>query len=138
MATTSRRLNDVVQYLLTWLCYGNKEAAARVAYSSDEKELETKNTDRSTDRTQSTDLITPTSAKLDYAAQKAAAAEKRKREKLIAQTEAEITALEAQQAQIEQELAVPENQTPERFQRYETVKHHIEQKIYEWQLLLED
>ncbi|MBR6034803.1 MAG: ABC-F family ATP-binding cassette domain-containing protein [Paludibacteraceae bacterium] len=74
----------------------------------------------------------------NYAAQKAAAAEKRKREKLIAQTEEEITALEAQQAQIEQELAVPENQTPERFQRYETVKHHIEQKIYEWQLLLED
>ena len=41
MATTSRRLNEVVQYLVTWLCYGNKEAAARVAYTSDEKALET-------------------------------------------------------------------------------------------------
>ena len=41
MATVKRKLNDVIQYLLTWLCYGNKEAAARVAYTDDEKALET-------------------------------------------------------------------------------------------------
>jgi hypothetical protein len=31
----------IVDYILTWLCYGDSEAAARVAYSADEKELET-------------------------------------------------------------------------------------------------
>ena len=102
------------------------------------QELEKKNTDRFTDRVQSTDLITPTSAKLDYAAQKAAAAEKRKKEKQIAQTEEEIAALEAQQAQIEQQLALPENQTQENFQKYESIKHQIEQKLYEWEILNED
>ena len=82
--------------------------------------------------------INPSSAKLDYAAQKAAAAEKRKKERLIAQTEDEITALEAKQAEIETLLALPENQTPELFQKYENVKHQIEQKLYEWQLLSEE
>ena len=77
------------------------------------------------------------SSKLDYAAQKAAAAEKRKKERQIAETEAEIAQLEAQQAQIEQLLALPENQTQELFQKYETVKHQIEQKLYEWEILSE-
>ncbi|MBR6065113.1 MAG: ABC-F family ATP-binding cassette domain-containing protein [Paludibacteraceae bacterium] len=79
----------------------------------------------------------PSTAKLDYAAQKAAAAEKRKKEKQIAQTEEEIAALEAQQAEIEQLLALPENQTQELFQKYESVKHQIEQKLYEWEILSE-
>ncbi len=78
------------------------------------------------------------SAKLDYAAQKAAAAEKRKKERAIAQTEEEIAALEALQQQMEQELALPENQTQERFQKYENIKHQIEQKMYEWELLSEE
>ncbi|MBR4704687.1 MAG: ABC-F family ATP-binding cassette domain-containing protein [Paludibacteraceae bacterium] len=77
------------------------------------------------------------SSKLDYAAQKAAAAEKRKKERQIEETEAEIAQLEAQQAQIEQLLALPENQTQELFQKYETVKHQIEQKLYEWEILSE-
>ena len=79
----------------------------------------------------------PTDSKQDYAAQKAAAAERRKREKQIADTEEAIAQLEAQQAEIEQQLAFPENQTPELFQKYETVKHQIEQKMYEWELLSE-
>ena len=78
-----------------------------------------------------------TDSKQDYAAQKAAAAERRKREKQIADTEEAIAQLEAQQAEIEQQLAIPENQTPELFQKYETVKHQIEQKMYEWELLSE-
>ena len=78
------------------------------------------------------------STKLDYAAQKAAAAEKRKKERAIAQTEEEIAALEALQQQMEQELALPENQTQERFQKYENIKHQIEQKMYEWELLSEE
>ena len=98
------------------------------------QELE-KNTERFTDRVQSTDQIS--SAKLDYAAQKAAAAEKRKKERQIAEVESAISALEAQQAQIEQLLALPENQTTENFQKYESVKHQIEQKLYEWEILSE-
>ena len=81
--------------------------------------------------------LEPSTAKLDYAAQKAAAAERRKKEKQIAQTEEEIAALEAQQAEIEQLLALPENQTQELFQKYESVKHQIEQKLYEWEILSE-
>ncbi|MBR4431841.1 MAG: ABC-F family ATP-binding cassette domain-containing protein [Paludibacteraceae bacterium] len=98
------------------------------------QELE-KNTEHFTDRVQSTDQIS--SAKLDYAAQKAAAAEKRKKERQIAEVESAISALEAQQAQIEQLLALPENQTTENFQKYESVKHQIEQKLYEWEILSE-
>ena len=78
------------------------------------------------------------SSKLDYAAQKAVAAEKRKKEKQIAEIEASIAALEAEQAHIEELLALPENQTQERFQQYETVKHKIEQKMYEWEILSEE
>ena len=79
--------------------------------------------------------VEPSNAKLDYAAQKAAAAEKRKKEKQIAETEEAIAALEAQQAEMEQLLSLPENQTQENFQRYESVKHQIEQKMYEWEIL---
>ena len=74
----------------------------------------------------------------DYAAQKAAAAEKRKKEKQIAEVEAQIAALEAQQAEMEQRLALPENQTQENFQQYESIKHRIEQKLYEWEILSEE
>ncbi len=77
------------------------------------------------------------SSKEDYAAQKAAAAEKRKKEKMIAEVEDAITALENQQKEMEALLALQENQTAENFQRYETIKHQIEQKLYEWQILSE-
>ena len=79
-----------------------------------------------------------TQGAISYAAQKAAAAEKRKKEKQIAETEAAIAALEQQQAEIEQLLALPENQTTENFQKYESVKHQIEQKLYEWEILSEE
>lgn len=79
----------------------------------------------------------PTTAKLDYAAQKAEAAARRKKEKQIAEVEAAIAQLEQQQAEIEQLLAQAENQTAENFQKYETIKHTIEQKMYEWELLNE-
>ena len=82
--------------------------------------------------------VEPSNAKLDYAAQKAAAAERRKKEKQIAETEETIAALEAQQAEMEQLLSLPENQTQENFQRYESVKHQIEQKMYEWEILSEE
>ena len=76
-------------------------------------------------------------SKQDYAAQKAEAAARRKKERQIAEAEAAIAALEAQQAELEELLALPENQTQENFQRYESVKHQIEQKMYEWEILSE-
>ena len=82
-------------------------------------------------------IDTQSSAKLDYAAQKAAAAEKRKKERAIADTEAEIARLEEEQARMEQLLSQPENQTQENFQKYESIKHQIEQKLYEWEILSE-
>ena len=82
--------------------------------------------------------VEPLSGAQDYAAQKAAAAERRKKEKQIAQIEEDIAALEAQQAQIEQQLAIPENQTQELFHKYESIKHQIEQQLYVWELLNED
>ena len=91
---------------------------------------------RSTDgQSQCNAPVEPSNAKRDYAAQKAAAAERRKKERQIAETEETIAALEAQQAEIEQLLSLPENQTQENFQRYESVKHQIEQKMYEWEIL---
>ena len=85
--------------------------------------------------TANADAKPDTNAKADYAAQKAAAAERRKKEKQIGDIEAAIAALEAQQAEIEQQLALPENQTADLFQKYESVKHQIEQKMYEWEIV---
>ena len=34
-------MKEIVDYIITWLCYGDEEAAARVAYTADEKALET-------------------------------------------------------------------------------------------------
>lgn len=75
------------------------------------------------------------SGAMDYAAQKAAAAERRKKEKQIAEVEKELERLEVLKAAIEDELNNPDNQTAENFQRYEKTKHEIEQKEYEWMLL---
>ena len=34
-------MKEIVDYILKWLCYGDEEAAARIAYTADEKALET-------------------------------------------------------------------------------------------------
>lgn len=34
-----KRIKEVVEYIIRWLCYDNSEAASRVAYSTDTKEL---------------------------------------------------------------------------------------------------
>lgn len=39
MGTSKRRIDEIVEYILTWLCYGDEQAASRVAYTSDEKAL---------------------------------------------------------------------------------------------------
>ena len=75
--------------------------------------------------------------KQDYEAQKAAAAARRKKERQIAEVEDAIAALEQQQADLEQLLAIPANQTPDNFHQYESIKHQIEQKLYEWEILSE-
>ena len=79
-----------------------------------------------------------TQGAISYAAQKAAAAERRKKEKQIAEVEKAIATVEAKQAEMEQLLAITENQTTENFQKYETIKHQIEQKLYEWEILSEE
>lgn len=99
------------------------------------QELERNNKPASTPSTNGEEA---SSAKLDYAAQKAAAAERRKRERQIAEVEEAITVLEQQQKEMETHLSMPENQTAEMFQKYETIKHQIEQKLYEWQILSEN
>ena len=78
-----------------------------------------------------------TNSKADYEAQKAEAVAKRKKEKQIADTEAEIARLEQQQTELETILNDPANQTPDNFAKYEHIKHTIEQKLYEWELLSE-
>ena len=104
------------------------------------QELERKNpkSERDKDETLSRQSREITEAKLDYAAQKAENAAKRKKEKQIAETEEAIAQLEQQQAEIEQLLAVTENQTAEMFQKYENIKHQIEQKLYEWEILSDE
>ena len=36
-----KRMKEIIDYIITWLCYGDEEAAKRVAYTADEKALET-------------------------------------------------------------------------------------------------
>ena len=79
-----------------------------------------------------------TSAKLDYAAQKAAAAARRKKEKQIADVEAAIAKLEQEQQAIETLLTDVAQQTAENFQRYEHIKREMEQRLYEWEILSEE
>ena len=79
-----------------------------------------------------------TSAKLDYAAQKAAAAARRKKEKQIAEVEAAIDKLEQDQKEIENLLTDIAHQTTENFQRYEHIKREMEQRLYEWEILSEE
>ena len=78
------------------------------------------------------------SAKLDYAAQKAAAAARRKKEKQIADVEAAIAKLEQEQQEIEALLTDVAQQTAENFQRYEHIKREMEQRLYEWEILSEE
>ena len=78
------------------------------------------------------------SSKLDYAAQKAAAAARRKKEKQIADIEAAIAKLEQEQQEIEMLLTDVAHQTSENFQRYEHIKHEMEQRLYEWEILSEE
>ena len=34
-------MKEIIDYIITWLCYGDAEAAKRVAYTDDERALET-------------------------------------------------------------------------------------------------
>ena len=40
MGASKRGLNECIEYIITWLCYGDRELAKRVAYTKDEKALE--------------------------------------------------------------------------------------------------
>ncbi len=94
-------------------------------------------TDTANRTNQQTAPAKPSGSKADFEAQKAQAAAKRKKEKQIADTEAEIEDLEQQQTELEALLNEPANQTQENFAKYEHIKHAIEQKLYEWEILSE-
>ena len=100
------------------------------------QELERKNQEVKGERLEVKGEVT--SAKLDYAAQKAAAAARRKKEKQIADIEAAIAKLEQEQQDIEALLADVAHQTSENFQRYDHIKREMEQRLYEWEILSEE
>ena len=100
------------------------------------QELEKKNQEVKGERLEVKGEVT--SAKLDYAAQKAAAAVRRKKEKHIADIEAAIAKLEQEQQEIETLLADVAHQTTENFQRYDHIKREMEQRLYEWEILSEE
>jgi len=74
---------------------------------------------------------------LDYAAQKAKAAELRKAQKAVDEAEKDIEKFEADIAAMEEKLALPENQTQENFEAYNGLKRKLEQRMYEWEILSE-
>ena len=80
--------------------------------------------------------VTVSAGKQDYEAQKAEQRELRKKEKQIAQIEEAISQLEKEQQEMEQLLSLPENQTDTSlFERYEHLKHEMEKRMYEWEIL---
>lgn len=77
--------------------------------------------------------------KQDYEQQKEKARLQRKIEKQIKETEDAITQLEDVQKQMENLFATDSTtQTPENMQRYQSLLHQIEQKMYEWELLQDE
>ncbi len=84
--------------------------------------------------------VVPESAgKQDYEAQKEKARQQRKIEKQIRETEDAIARLESEQKQLEDLFSTDSSaQTSENMQHYETIRHQIEQKMYEWELLQEE
>ncbi len=80
----------------------------------------------------------PTQSRIDYEQQKAQAAARRKKEKQLTETEKEIERLETEQKNIEQLLSSTEGQKQTNFEKYEHIKHQIEQKMYEWEILSEE
>ena len=74
----------------------------------------------------------------DYAAQKAKAAELRKAEKAVHEAETDIEQYEAQIAEMESQMnSNPSQQTAENFEIYNNLKRHLEQRMYEWEILAE-
>ncbi len=75
---------------------------------------------------------------LDYAAQKARAADMRRAEKAVSEAEKDITDYEAQIAAMENLLnSNADAQTAENFDHYNALKRHLEQRMYEWEILSE-
>lgn len=94
--------------------------------------------EKSTEKTGASGKSGDSDSKLDYEAQKAQAAARRKKEKQIALVEGEIARLEQEQKQMEELLNDSANQTQENFTKYEHIKHTLEQKMYEWEIMIEE
>lgn len=83
--------------------------------------------------------VQPSDNKLSYEAKKELTKKIRKAEKAVADSEAEINAIEQRIAEIETELQNSENATNTAlFDEYKKKKHELEQKMYEWELLSEE
>ena len=83
--------------------------------------------------------VQPSDNKLSYEAKKELTKKIRKAEKAVADSEAEINAIEQRIAEIETELQNPENATNTAlFDEYKKKKHELEQRMYEWELLSEE
>ncbi len=79
-----------------------------------------------------------TDSKLQFQQQKERKSQIAKLTKQIGETESQISDLEQQQKDIENRLSQPENQTDTTlFDNYNKIKHSLEQKLYEWELLQE-
>ena len=90
-------------------------------------------------QTVETKEVQPSDNKLSYEAKKELTKKIRKAEKAVADSEAEINAIEQRIAEIETELQNPENATNTAlFDEYKKKKHELEQKMYEWELLSEE
>ena len=77
-------------------------------------------------------------SKIDFQQQKERKSQINKLNKQIGETEAQISDLEQQQKDLEAKLSLPENQTDTSlFEQYNKLKHTLEQKLYEWELLQE-
>lgn len=81
---------------------------------------------------------TPSAGALDYAAQKQKAAQLRKAQKAVDEAEKDIETLETLIAEKEAQMSDVAYQTAENFTEYDNLKHKLEQKMYEWELLSEE
>lgn len=84
-------------------------------------------------------VVSESVGKQDYEMQKEKARQQRRIEKQIKETEDAIARLECEQKQLEDLFSTDSSaQTFENMQHYETIRHQIEQKMYEWELLQEE
>jgi ATP-binding cassette subfamily F protein 3 len=74
--------------------------------------------------------------RINYEEQKEQAKKIRRQEKLIKASENEITKLESKISELENDF-IQGNSDTEKLDKYQRIKHLLEQKLYEWEILCE-